>query len=75
MPQHSTAYLKSNQPDKAIADFDVVLRLNPTVVDSRYGRGLALIKKNDVDRGNADLASAKAIDSDISQQFDRYGIH
>jgi hypothetical protein len=41
-------HLESNQPDKAIADFDAVLRLNPKVVDSRYGRGLALIKTTSI---------------------------
>jgi tetratricopeptide (TPR) repeat protein len=68
-------YLKSNQPDKAIADFDAVLLLNPKLTDSLYGRGLALIKKRDLDRGHADTARAKAIDPDVVRRFDRYDIH
>ena len=67
-------YLKSNEPDKAIADFDAVLRHNPKAIDPLYGRGLALIKKHDLGRGRADTANAKALDPNVGRRFERSGI-
>jgi hypothetical protein len=39
-----------------------------------YGRGVAKLKLGDADGGNADIAAAKAIQSDIAEEFARYGV-
>jgi hypothetical protein len=37
------------------------------------GRGLAKLKKGDTSGGNADIAAAKAIETNIVEDFARYG--
>ena len=39
-----------------------------------YGRGLAKARKGDRNGGTADIAAAKAIKSDIADEFARYGL-
>jgi hypothetical protein len=39
-----------------------------------YGRGKAKIKKGDATGGNADIRTAKSIDSTIDQEFQGYGV-
>jgi tetratricopeptide (TPR) repeat protein len=67
-------YLRLNDLDHAIADYDAALKLNPKRAASLYGRGLAKLKKDDAAGGNADVAAAKAIQSDIAEEFARYGV-
>jgi hypothetical protein len=44
------------------------------LASSLYGRGLAKVKKGDGNGGNADIAAAKAIRSNIADEFASYGI-
>jgi tetratricopeptide (TPR) repeat protein len=67
-------YLRLGELDKAIADYDAALKLNPKRAASFYGRGFAKLKKGDTGDGNADVAAAKAIQSDIAEEFARYGV-
>jgi tetratricopeptide (TPR) repeat protein len=67
-------HLKLGQSDNAIKDFDAALRYDPKLAGSLYGRGLAKIKKGERDAGNDDIAAAKAIKSDIAEEFSRYGV-
>ena len=67
------AYLKDGALDKAIANYDAVLRNDPKVARALYGRGLAKQKKGDPG-ADADIAAAKAIKSDIAEEFARYGV-
>jgi hypothetical protein len=67
-------YLKLGQLDRAVADFDAALRLNPKMASALYGRGKAKIKKGDASGGNADIRTAKSIDSTIDREFEDYGI-
>ena len=39
-----------------------------------YGRGLAKARKGDRNGSSADIAAAKAIKSDIVDEFARYGL-
>jgi hypothetical protein len=39
-----------------------------------FGRGLAKIGKGDRTGGGADIAAAKAIQADITEEFARYGV-
>jgi tetratricopeptide (TPR) repeat protein len=65
--------LKLGQADNAIKDFDAALKLDPKLAGSLYGRGLAKARKGDRS-ASADIAAAKAIKSDIAEEFARYGV-
>jgi tetratricopeptide (TPR) repeat protein len=64
---------KLGEFDKAIADYDLALKLNPKLAGALYGRGLAKQKKGDA-TADADIAAAKAIQSDIAEKLERYGL-
>ena len=66
--------LKIGQPGKAIADYSAALRVNPKHASALYGRGKAKLRNGDKAGGNADIAAAKAINKDIGQEFEDYGI-
>jgi tetratricopeptide (TPR) repeat protein len=67
-------YLKLGQFNRAVADYDAALRLNPKMASAFYGRGKAKIKKGDASGGNADIRTAKSIDSTIDREFENYGV-
>ena len=67
-------YLKLGQTDNAIKDYDAALKLDPKLAGSLYGRGIAKTRKGDRAGGSTDMASAKAIKSDIIEEFTRYGL-
>ncbi len=67
-------YLRLGEFDKAITDYNAVLKFNPQQAGSLYGRGLAKQKKGDNAGGEADIMAAKAIRADIVEEFARYGI-
>jgi tetratricopeptide (TPR) repeat protein len=61
--------------DLAIADYDALLRIQPEdAALARYGRGIAKLRKGDKASGEADIAAAKAIRSDVAEVLARYGI-
>jgi tetratricopeptide (TPR) repeat protein len=66
--------LKSGQLDKAIADYNAALRINPKLASSLYGRGIAKIKSDNPAAGNLDIAEAKSIQTNIAEEFAGYGI-
>ena len=67
-------YLKRGEFDRAIADYEAGLRLDPpNKADFLYGRGLARTKKGDAG-GDADIAAAKAITPHIAEDFAKYGV-
>jgi tetratricopeptide (TPR) repeat protein len=62
------------QYERAIADYEAGLRLNPSnKADYLYGRGLAKLKNGDAS-GNADVAAAKALHANIAEEFASYGV-
>ena len=67
-------YLKLGQNDNAIKDYDAALKLDQKLAGSLYGRGLAKTRKGDRNGGPADMTAAKAIKSDIAEEFARYGL-
>jgi tetratricopeptide (TPR) repeat protein len=67
-------YLKLKQPESAINDYDAVLRLDAKQAYSLYGRGVAHLMLGNNDQGNQDIAAAKAIKADITDEFARYGV-
>jgi Tfp pilus assembly protein PilF len=66
--------LKSGATRNAITDFDAALKINPRLTSSLYGRGLAKQRSGSNSEGNLDIANAKAMDPNIVQEFDSYGV-
>jgi tetratricopeptide (TPR) repeat protein len=66
--------LKNGLTKNAITDFDAALRINPRLSSSLYGRGLAKQRNGSISEGNVDIANAKAMDPNIVQEFDSYGV-
>jgi tetratricopeptide (TPR) repeat protein len=67
-------YFKLGRLDDAVRDFDAALALAPKTASSLYGRGLAKIRRGDTAGGNADVAAAKAIQANITEEMTGYGI-
>ncbi|MGB8632095.1 MAG: hypothetical protein WCD69_22405 [Xanthobacteraceae bacterium] len=57
-----------------MADYDAVLKLNPKFAGSLYGRGVVKQKKGDAAGAETDMAAAKALRSDIAEQWAKYGV-
>ncbi len=68
------AYLAAAQYDKAITDYEAALRHNAKDAWSLYGRGYAKKKLGNDAAGDADIAAAQAIVSNIADGFKNRGI-
>jgi tetratricopeptide (TPR) repeat protein len=74
------AYLKLNQLDEAIADYDTALKLYPAGSEDKdqafsfFGRGVAKLRKGDVAGGVADIDTAKKIRPDMPQEMAKMGV-
>jgi tetratricopeptide (TPR) repeat protein len=72
------AYLKLNQLDNAIADYDTALTKFQVSQGfeaySLYGRGIAKLRKGDVAGGNADIAAALERDRDMAGKMAKMGV-
>ena len=66
-------YLKLGQFDKAAADYDAALKIDPKIATSLFGRGVARLKTGNSAAGNADIAAAKAIKVDTVEQMAALG--
>jgi tetratricopeptide (TPR) repeat protein len=67
------AYSDKQDYDHALGDFDVVLRFNPKNALALYARGIVRLKKGDTQSGAADIAAAKAINSNVAQEYEHSG--
>ncbi|MGB6537992.1 MAG: tetratricopeptide repeat protein [Xanthobacteraceae bacterium] len=67
-------HFKAGRFDSAIDDFDKALKLTLRSAEVLYGRGLAKQKKGDAAGGAADIAAAKAIQSDIVDRMATLGV-
>jgi len=65
--------LKMTNFDAAVSDYEAALRHNPGHASALYGRGIAKLKNEDT-TGEADITAAKAIQSDIAEEYARYGV-
>jgi tetratricopeptide (TPR) repeat protein len=65
------AYGDKGEYDKALTDFGVVLQFDPRNALALYARGIMFLKKGDAEAANDDIDSAKAINPNIAQEFDR----
>jgi tetratricopeptide (TPR) repeat protein len=57
--------------ERAIDDFNVVLKIDPRNPLVLFRRGEAFLKKGNVGAGNADIVAAKAIKPDIAEAIAR----
>jgi tetratricopeptide (TPR) repeat protein/predicted aspartyl protease len=60
--------------DKAIADYDGSLRMEPNKPGPLYGRGLAKLKKNQRAAGEADIAEAVKIGANVADAYKQIGL-
>ena len=66
--QRGIAYQNGKQDyDRAIADYTETIRLDPKYALAFYNRGLAKQKIGDTAGGEADLASARALDPNVGK--------
>jgi tetratricopeptide (TPR) repeat protein len=66
-------FLKMTNFDAAVSDYEAALRRNPQLPGALYGRGVAKLWNAD-GTGEADIAAAKALKSDIADEYARYGM-
>jgi len=72
--EYALFYLRTGQFDKAIAEYEIALRLRPGAAYSLYGEGIAYIRKGDAARGDDDLAKARLADSNVDRVFQSIGV-
>jgi hypothetical protein len=60
--------------DRSIADYDAVLQREPKRAAALFGRGAARLDAGD-QGGILDIKEAKLVQSDVAQQFARYGVY
>ena len=60
--------------DKAIADYDAALKIQPMSAWALYGRGLAKLKKNQRGEGDRDIADAVKIAPNVGGGYARMGL-
>jgi hypothetical protein len=53
---------------------DAALRIDPKYAYSLFGRGVAQRKKGDLAGGDADIAAARGIKSDIAEELATIGV-
>jgi tetratricopeptide (TPR) repeat protein len=67
-------YLRLGRIDRAIADYDAALGLEPRDPYALYGRGIARRRRGDAARAGADIAAARAILPDVAEAFAQHGV-
>jgi hypothetical protein len=55
-------------------DYTEALRINPRQALALYGRGILRRKLGDAENAERDMAAARAIASDIPEQFKGFGL-
>jgi tetratricopeptide (TPR) repeat protein len=60
--------------DKAMADYDAALKLQPKSAWALYGRGLVKLKKNQRGEGDQDMAEAVKIAPSVVDGYKRMGL-
>ena len=63
------AYLRAGDLDRAIADYDAALRLNPSITYSLFGRGVAYSRKGHQAEAAHDIGTARVLDPNIDREM------
>jgi Flp pilus assembly protein TadD len=74
LERRGLVYLRLDLYDKALADFEAILKLNALQPTALYGRGLIKRKRGDEPGGDADINAARLMRPDIVEIYTRYGI-
>jgi tetratricopeptide (TPR) repeat protein len=67
-------YFRMGQYDKAISDYEDALKKQPRAASPMYGKGLAKVKKGQVEEGRAEMQAALALDPSLAQRARLYGL-
>ncbi len=67
-------FLRLKRHDDAIKAYSAAVDKAPASAVSRYGLGLAKVRRGQFDAGNADIAAAKAMEPKVEELFVTYGI-
>lgn len=67
-------HLRRKSDVQARATYDTALALAPWQPIALYGRGIAKRRMGDVASGDADMATAQALQPDVAQRFAGYGV-
>jgi Flp pilus assembly protein TadD len=62
------------ESEKAVADFNTALKINPNNSNALYGRGLVKSRMGDKAAGDADIARAKRLQANVAEYFARHGV-
>jgi tetratricopeptide (TPR) repeat protein len=68
------AHLRMGNAAKAIMDYNEALRLDPSIAESWFGRGVAKGKTGDKPGSSADISKARSLDNRIDAKMARIGI-
>lgn len=66
--------LRMGHLDEATKRYDQALALNPRQAPSLYARGITRLRAGDTDRGQADIAAAKALDPTAPDELTEAGL-
>jgi tetratricopeptide (TPR) repeat protein len=67
------AYSEKGDYDRAVADFDQAISIDPDYAEAYYNRGTAYSKKEDYDRAMTDFDRAISIDPDYAKAYNNRG--
>ena len=67
-------YLRMGKYKNALSDFDRAIELRPKNPWSLYGRGMTKARQGDASQGEADLAAARKLQSDIDARVSSSGL-
>jgi tetratricopeptide (TPR) repeat protein/predicted aspartyl protease len=67
-------HLRRGEYDRAVADYNAALAINPKIAWSYYGRGLAELKTGETAKSTADFAAAHALAPNLTEEAARYGL-
>jgi Flp pilus assembly protein TadD len=67
-------HLKMGRLGAAIDDYSSALGLDPKSASALYGRGYAKLRNGDKASGDTDILAARKIESEIGDEFARYGV-
>ncbi len=72
--RRGTIYFRKNQLDKALADYEEALVINPQYAPALYARGIIRMRNGDLAAGGADVALAKRHRATIAEEMERAGV-
>jgi tetratricopeptide (TPR) repeat protein len=74
LDRRALVYMKLRETDKAIADYDAVLRLDPDDALARYSRGVARERLGDIAGATADRTAAQSLQPGVADAFEKLGL-